>query len=44
LNEAELARLSASWDGSLLELPLLPLDRGPALVNALASLLKRAEP
>jgi len=37
LNEAELARLAAAWDGPLLELPLLPLDRGPALVEALAA-------
>ena len=39
LNEAELARLSDAWDGPLLELPLLPLDRGPSLVKALAGLL-----
>jgi len=39
LNEAELARLAAAWDGPLLELPLLPMDRGPALAQALAGLL-----
>jgi len=42
LNEAELARLTAAWDGPLAELPLLPLDRGPALVAALAPLLAAA--
>jgi Mrp family chromosome partitioning ATPase len=35
LNERELARLTASWPGRPLELPLLPLDRGPGLVAAL---------
>ena len=44
LNEAELSRLAAAWDGPLVELPLLPLDRGPALVQALASLLREADP
>lgn len=43
LNEAELGRLTASWDGPLLKLPLLPLDRGPALVKALVSLLHEAD-
>ena len=36
LNEAELARLSAAWDGPLVSLPLLALDRGPALIDRLA--------
>jgi anion-transporting ArsA/GET3 family ATPase len=35
LNERELARLAADWDGPRVELPLLALDRGPALVEAL---------
>jgi anion-transporting ArsA/GET3 family ATPase len=35
LNERELAHLAASWPGQRLELPLLPLDRGPGLVTAL---------
>ena len=39
LNEAELARLGLAWEGPLVGLPLLPLDRGPALVEALAALL-----
>ena len=43
LNEAELGRLNASWDGPLLKLPLLPLDRGPALVEALVLLLHEAD-
>ena len=43
LNEAELARLSDAWDGPLLELPLLPLDRGPSLVKALALLLAEVD-
>jgi hypothetical protein len=37
MNEAELERLAGAWDGPLLELPLLPLDRGPELVAALAA-------
>ena len=43
LNEAELGRLTASWEGPLLKLPLLPLDRGPALVEALVLLLHEAD-
>ena len=35
LNERELARLREAWPGPRLELPQLPLDRGPALVAAL---------
>jgi energy-coupling factor transporter ATP-binding protein EcfA2 len=37
LNEEELTRLWAAWDGPRVELPMLPLDRGPALVAALAA-------
>jgi len=44
LNEEELARLAAVWDGPLAELPLLALDRGPLLVGALASALREANP
>jgi hypothetical protein len=35
VNERELKRLRGSWKGPLVELPLLPLDRGPALLAAL---------
>ena len=44
LNEEELARLSAHWDGPLVELPLLALDRGAALVEALAAAFREADP
>lgn len=43
LNEAELARLAAAWDGPLLELPLLPMERGPSLVEALAAVFQGAD-
>ncbi len=39
LNEAELARLDSSWPGPRVELPLLPIDRGPELIAALSDLL-----
>ena len=42
MNQAERARLARSWDGPLLDLPLLPLERGPALVAALAEALRGA--
>jgi anion-transporting ArsA/GET3 family ATPase len=42
LNEAELARLAAGWPGPRVELPLLPVDRGPELIAALASRLAAA--
>jgi anion-transporting ArsA/GET3 family ATPase len=35
LNERELAHLKAGWPGPRAELPQLPLDRGPALIEAL---------
>lgn len=35
LNERELARLRESWPGPRLELPQLPMDRGPALLATL---------
>jgi len=44
LNEAELTRLAGSWDGALVELPLLGLERGPALVEALVTTLNEANP
>jgi hypothetical protein len=39
LNDSELGRFTALWDGPLAELPLLPLERGPDLVVELASRL-----
>jgi anion-transporting ArsA/GET3 family ATPase len=39
VNERQLKRLGEAWRGSLLELPLLPLDRGPELVAELERLL-----
>lgn len=44
LNEEELARLGAAWDGPLVRLPLLALDRGPALIEALAEAFLEAHP
>jgi anion-transporting ArsA/GET3 family ATPase len=35
LNDRELARLKASWQGPRVELPQLPVDRGPALLAGL---------
>jgi anion-transporting ArsA/GET3 family ATPase len=43
LNEEELARLRAAWPGPLVELPLLALDRGPALIGALAGAFREAD-
>jgi anion-transporting ArsA/GET3 family ATPase len=42
VNERELARLDHRWPGPRLELPLLPIDRGPELVAALAAALEAA--
>ncbi len=39
VNDRELGRLRAAWRGRLAELPLLPLERGPALVEALRARL-----
>jgi anion-transporting ArsA/GET3 family ATPase len=39
VNERELARLAAAWSGPRVDLPLLPLESGPALVAALAARL-----
>jgi anion-transporting ArsA/GET3 family ATPase len=33
VNETELARLASSWDGPTIELPLVAVDAGPALVG-----------
>ncbi|HEV8239728.1 MAG TPA: ArsA-related P-loop ATPase [Thermoanaerobaculia bacterium] len=43
VQERELARLAAAWRGPRVELPLLALEGGPALVEALAARLARAE-
>jgi anion-transporting ArsA/GET3 family ATPase len=43
VNERELARLSAAWQGCTPQLPLLPLESGPPLVAALAARLASAE-
>jgi hypothetical protein len=40
VNDRELARLRDGWDGPLSELPLLPLDRGPALLEAVTQQLE----
>ncbi len=37
LNERELARLAAGWDGPRIELPLVPEPSGPELIAALAA-------
>jgi anion-transporting ArsA/GET3 family ATPase len=37
LQEHEVARLEAVWPGERWELPLLPIDRGPELIEALAA-------
>ena len=42
VQERELARLAASWQGPRVELPLLALDSGPALVRELAVRLANA--
>ena len=36
INVTQLERLDASWAGPLAEIPLLPIDPGPALVGAIA--------
>lgn len=42
VQERELARLAGAWQGAKVELPLLPLDSGPALVRDLATRLADA--
>jgi hypothetical protein len=39
VNRRELERLGRIWKGPLAELPLVPLDRGPALVETLVETL-----
>lgn len=41
LNERELHRLTEGWEGPRFELPLLALDRGPALIAALDNCLNK---
>ena len=36
INVTQLERLDASWAGPLAEIPLLPVDPGPALIGAIA--------
>jgi hypothetical protein len=36
INEVQLGRLIESWAGPLAEVPLMPVDPGPALVGAVA--------
>lgn len=42
LNEEERDRLVAAWPGPRIEVPLLPLDRGPALVEAIVRRFEEA--
>lgn len=44
MNDRELARLRAGWSGPMAELPLLPSDRSPALLDALLPHLERISP
>ncbi|MES1242765.1 MAG: ArsA family ATPase [Acidobacteriota bacterium] len=41
LNEEEMARVSAGWEGPRADLPLLALERGPALIRALQACLEQ---
>ncbi|HEX4955323.1 MAG TPA: ArsA-related P-loop ATPase [Thermoanaerobaculia bacterium] len=41
INEREVERLAGAWAGPLWRLPLVPADRGPALVDALAEALRQ---
>ena len=40
VNEAELARLAAGWDGPIAEIPLEPIDAGPVLVGVVGEHLR----
>jgi len=42
VNETEMARLEEAWEGRSLQLPLLPLDRGPALIDELVERFESA--
>jgi len=44
LQERELARLRESWPGPCVELPQLPLDRGPALLGVLGRCFAAGRP
>jgi len=44
VNDRELRRLDDAWDGPRVDLPLLPLDRGPDLVAALRQGLEKSRP
>jgi hypothetical protein len=35
MNDRELRRIAERWEGPQLQLPLVPVHRGPALVDAL---------
>ena len=41
LTEEEMARVTAEWEGPRADLPLLAMNRGPALVKALQTCLER---
>ncbi|HEX3127125.1 MAG TPA: ArsA family ATPase [Thermoanaerobaculia bacterium] len=41
LNEVEMARVSAEWEGPRADLPLLAMNRGPGLIRALQTCLER---
>jgi Mrp family chromosome partitioning ATPase len=42
VNQREVARLAKAWTGPRIEIPLLPIDRGPDLVAAVAARLEAA--
>ena len=42
LNDRELVRLRQAWPGPRIELPQLPLDRGPALLGVLGRCLNES--
>ena len=44
VNERELARLAEAWTGTMAELPLLPLTRGPALLDRMVATMETALP
>ena len=42
VNERELAHLDEAWEGPKVELPLLPVDRGPLLLRSLSPIFHQA--
>jgi len=42
INRAQLERLAREWEGPMIRLPLLPIDRGPGLAGSLARRLRPA--